>query len=424
MALPPRPLVLLQDVAPRLHQTAFAGSGKVDPAGERFPVGRQKVGREAPAAMKILVLTKRQYTGKDLLKDRFGRLRELPIEFAKLGHDVTGICLSYRPREEGVITDIDPQSNARVIWHSLNLDKLILPGLIKYFLQTNKLAKELRPDLIWACSDTFHAIFGVWLAQRLDLKCVVDLYDNFESFGATGLPGVLPFFKRAVRAAQGVTCVSKQLAERITQNYRRNGPIVVLENAIRADLFYPQDRHACRKRLGLPENAKIIGTAGALNRNRGIDALFQGFELLAAEDENVHLAIAGPRDRHTRIPLGHQVHDLGILPLEKVPLLLNALDVAVICNRDSPFGRYSFPQKAYEIMACHVPLIAAGVGSMEDLLANHPKCLFEPENPVSLANAVRSQLTKPTVMDLKVPSWSDLAKRMEAFLEETVKSSR
>ena len=50
--------------------------------------------------MKILVLTKRRYMGKDLLDDRFGRFRELPLELARLGHQVRGLCLSYRPRNE------------------------------------------------------------------------------------------------------------------------------------------------------------------------------------------------------------------------------------------------------------------------------------------------------------------------------------
>jgi glycosyltransferase involved in cell wall biosynthesis len=368
--------------------------------------------------MRILVLTKRQYTGKDLLSDRFGRLWELPFEIAKLGHEVTGICLSYRPREEGITTAIDPISNVRVTWHSFNLGKLVIPGLVKYFLRANKLARDLGFDLIWTCSDSFHAIFGVWLARRLKVKSVVDLYDNFESFGATRLPAILPLFKRAVRAAEGVTCVSKQLAERITQNYRRNGPIMVLENAVREDLFFPREQNVCRRHLGLPEKAKIIGTAGALYSNRGIQDLFRAFELLAAEEDSLHLAIAGPREQRIRIPRGPRVHDLGILPLEKVPLLINALDVAVICNRDSPFGHYSFPQKAYEILACRVATVAAAVGSMKDLLAEYPECLFEPENPESLAEAIRLQLTKPTVLDFKIPSWADLAKRLEGFFAQ------
>src|SRR4029434_5729673 len=42
--------------------------------------------------MKILVLTKRQYMGKDLLDDRFGRFCEVPLELAHLGHDREAIC--------------------------------------------------------------------------------------------------------------------------------------------------------------------------------------------------------------------------------------------------------------------------------------------------------------------------------------------
>ena len=44
---------------------------------------------------KILVITKRQYTGKDLLDDRFGRLREIPLALAEKGYKVQGLCLSY-----------------------------------------------------------------------------------------------------------------------------------------------------------------------------------------------------------------------------------------------------------------------------------------------------------------------------------------
>ena len=366
--------------------------------------------------MRILVLSKRMYMGKDLLDDRFGRFRELPLELATLGHDVMGICLSYQQRQKGLFTDVSKDGTAQVHWHSMNIGRLVIPGLIHYLREVKRLSLQYRPDLIWCCSDSFHAIFGVWLANRLNTKKVVDLYDNFENYGATRFSGVLPLFRRAVRAADGVTCVSKPLAERLFHSYRRTGPTVVLENAVRRDLFYPQDRTACRRLLGLPEDAKIIGTAGALYRSRGIRALFRGFELLAAKENNLHLAIAGPRDRCSQIPNGPRVHDLGVLPLDEVPLLINALDVAVVCNRDSLFGRYCFPQKTYEVMACRTPLVAAAVGSMKDMLDEYPECLFEPEAPQSCADAIRSQLIQPTVVDFDIPSWGDMAKRLETFL--------
>ena len=56
--------------------------------------------------MRILVLTKRQYMGMDLLDDRFGRFRELPLELARLGHQVHGLCLSYRARNDSLLSSI------------------------------------------------------------------------------------------------------------------------------------------------------------------------------------------------------------------------------------------------------------------------------------------------------------------------------
>src|SRR5919108_901317 len=373
--------------------------------------------------MKILVLTKRQYMGKDLLDDRFGRFRELPLELAKLGHQVLGICLSYRPRNQAVVKDGSDKANRFVSWYSVNLGPLILPGLFAYVRQVQSLARRHQPEILWACSDSFHIIAGSSVSRLLNIPCVIDLYDNFESFKGTRLTGVLRLFKRVVRGAEGVTCVSWPLADHIIRNYQRQRPTVVLENAVRTDLFYARERIACRKHFGFPESATIIGTAGALQKSRGIGVLFRAFEILSQTEAGLHLAVAGPRDRLTRIPGRPDVYDMGILPLEEVPAFLNALDVAVICNKSSLFGRYCFPQKAYEILACRVPFVAAAVGSMNEVLVDYPQCLYEPESAASLAEAIRRQLNAPAVVDADVPSWADSAKELESFLETILRET-
>jgi glycosyltransferase involved in cell wall biosynthesis len=283
-----------------------------------------------------------------------------------------------------------------------------------------EIARDFRPDLIWACSDAYHAIFGTRLARRLEIPCVIDLYDNFESFKATWVPGVLPLFKRAVRSAQGVTCVSHSLANYISLNYGRQKPSLVLENSVRTDLFFPREQMSCRKQLGLPEAATIIGTAGALDGSRGANALFGAFELLIKEKPMLCLALAGPRSRWNPIPAGPLILDLGTLPLKTVPVLFNALDVAIICNRDSAFGRYCFPQKAYEIIACRVPLVAAAVSSMKELLGDYPQCLYQPESPASLAQAIERQLEAKTIVEVGALSWGDSAKKLENFFQDVL----
>ena len=51
--------------------------------------------------MRILFLCKRQYTGKDLLDDQYGRLFEFPRILSQRGHRVAGFSVSYRPRRQG-----------------------------------------------------------------------------------------------------------------------------------------------------------------------------------------------------------------------------------------------------------------------------------------------------------------------------------
>jgi teichuronic acid biosynthesis glycosyltransferase TuaC len=370
--------------------------------------------------MKILVLTKRQYMGKDLLDDRFGRFRELPLELARLGHVIMGLATSYRQRSEGTAIDSDPPPNGQVIWQSFNLTNRFVPHLQQLFHRAIGIATEFNPDLIWACSDAYHAIFGAWLAERVRTKCVIDLYDNFEAFTATKIPGISSLFRRSTRRVQGVTCFSQLMADHVVQNYKRQKPTAVIESAVQKALFRSQDQGECRRRLKLPDEAHIIGTAGALHTSRGIDTLFQAYEHLAAENENLHLALAGPRERGVCIPNGPRVHDFGILPHDEVPCFINSLNVAVVCYRRSTQGDFSLPQKAYEMVACRVPLIAAAVGSMNEFLSKYPTCLYDPDRPKSLADAVRRQLQNKIIVNSEVPSWADSAKQLADFFEKVI----
>ncbi|HVO95448.1 MAG TPA: glycosyltransferase [Terriglobales bacterium] len=349
--------------------------------------------------------------GKDLLDDHFGRFWELPLELTKRGHDVQGLALSYRGKQAGSFSDL----YGNLTWHSLNLLDRGLPAIHKYFRYAHRISTDSRPDIVWACSDAFHAILGRKVSEQVGAKCVIDLYDNFESYPATRVPGVLHLFRRVVKAADGITCVSSQLTNYVRDRYRSQAPTLLLENAVRADLFYPRDRAGSRRQLNLPQNARLIGTAGALHKSRAINTLYQAFEILVAEQKDLHLVLAGPRRQSDKIPRGERIHDLGNLPLEIVPHFLSALDVAVVSNRDSLFGRFNFPQKTREIMACRVPLVAAGVGTMNCLLSDHPELCFMPGNPQSLALAVGRQLANPIVLDLPVPAWTDMAKELESF---------
>ena len=366
-------------------------------------------------SMRILILTKRQYMNRDLLNDRYGRFRELPLALAASGHEVTGLCLSYRPRKEGLVEDIDGE--ALVTWHALNAKRLLPLGSTSYWRILDNIEKDFRPDLVWACSDAIHAILGVRVASRLGAPLVIDLYDNFESYWMTRLPGVTSMFRRALRRADGITCVSKPLSHYVRETMSYKGPIEVIENAVPKGLFQHMDKAVCRNQLGLPVDALIIGTAGSISRSRGIETLFQAFEKVSGDHPDVYLALAGPCDKGLAIPENPRVLYLGNLSPKEVPAFLCSLDIAVVCNKESAFGKYCFPQKFYESVACGIPTVAAGTGSMQELLKDKPEYLYEPENVDSLVGVLGNLINNPSKLDIEVPTWNDLGKRLEVFFK-------
>ena len=360
--------------------------------------------------MRILILTKRQYTSKDLIDDRFGRLREIPLALGQMGHKVQGLCLSYSKRNEGYIKD------GPVLWKSINATRLKLPGLLRFVIEAQKLAK--KSDIIWAFSDSFYGIIGYFISLKYHTPLVFDLYDNFEYYLMAKLPGLRQLYRKVVKNCDAVTCVSRPLS-RLVKSYGRQDRLFVIENAVRKDLFKPMDKTICRKKLNLPNNKILVGTAGALTGNRGFQYLLSAFDILKTRYPDLQLALAGPRD--ISIPHNSRIHDLGILPMEKVPLLLNSLDVAVICNRENDFGRYCFPQKAVEVMACDVPLIAARVGSMEELFADHPNWLFMPDNALHLAHVLENRFVDRKTEYISPPTWLNLANRLEKIMLNIIK---
>lgn len=363
---------------------------------------------------RILVLTKRQYMARDLLDDRYGRFRELPLALAASGARVHGLCLSYRTRPE--ISLDDRNDAASVSWTSLNVNNLLPFGGRSYWRELDRLGGEIMPDIVWACSDVPHAVLGAMAARRLGAKLVIDLYDNFESYPLSGIPGVNLALRRAVRSADGVTCISEPLARMIRDKYSYAAPIEVIENAIPSGVFKRGDKVECRAQFGLPPDAILIGTAGALSRTRGTECLVHAFEKLAQERSDVHLILAGALDSDLVLPSTERIHYLGLLPPDAIPKLLSALDISVVCNRDSAFGRYCFPQKLYESLACETPVAVARVGAMAELLGNFPDNLYEPENVGSLLATLRKLCSDPVSPHVPIPTWNSLGHKLGNFL--------
>jgi teichuronic acid biosynthesis glycosyltransferase TuaC len=363
--------------------------------------------------MRIAFLCKRRYMGKDVITDRYARLYEIPNQLARLGHEVRGFCFSYqRDTEQGSWTH-DVPGPGSLAWESHGAGQLVLPALLRYPSRMLCRLRALAPDLVIGASDIPHVALGSWLAAQLHRPFVVDLYDNFEGFGQARIPGMVAALRHAVRGAALVTTTSEPLKDMVQRAYRAQGQVLAMPSTVDKELFRPVGSIACRRALGLPEHARLIGTAGGLMRNRGIDTVYGAWQRIASQREDVHLVLAGPVDPALPVPSGPRVHYLGLLPHAQTALLFNAIDVGIIYLRDTPFGHYCFPQKAYEMLACKLPVVAARVGAMADLFADSPENLYQPDDVSSLVDAVLAQLDTPSRPIMEVRDWEQLIGSVE-----------
>ncbi len=361
--------------------------------------------------MRIFIITKRQYTSKDLIDDKYGRLREIPLGLAARGHKIYGFCLSYQWRPAGLSRDSN--EGASVDWTTINVGIIKPIGFAIYAIRILFAAKRLRPNLIFASSDSVYGILGAWLSHRLDIPCVFDLYDNYESFSAIRIPGVRRLYERVLKNIDLVTCVSDPLQKYIRTTYRPDLPILTLVNATDPAVFTPLDRDQCRRRVGLPLNGTLIGVTGAISLSRGIEDLFGAFEILRGLIPDLYLVLAGKLDKNVSLPSSAKLIYLGLLPQKIIPFVINSFDVSVICNKDSAFGRYCFPQKFVEIISCKVPLVATNVGAIKALLEDYPKLVYETGDSQQLADCISAQLTNRTAPRITTMTWDNIAEKLD-----------
>ncbi len=367
--------------------------------------------------MRIAFLCKRRYMGKDVIDDRYARLYEIPYQLARLGHEVHGFCLDYRDSED--VAAVHEASPGSLHWQGHSLKRSWMTRLAGYPRWIAARLGVLKPDLVIGASDIPHVALAVALARRLGVPCHVDLYDNFEGFGQARIPGFKALLRTATRRAALVTTTSPALATLVREQYRAQGVVVNMPSTVDLTVFRPCDKREAREAFDLPQDAVLVGTAGGLHLDKGIGVLYQAWPKFADSHPQAHLVLAGPYGRTPPPPLP-RTHYLGQLAHAQVAQLFGALDIGVIYLRNTAFGQYCFPQKAYEMLATHLPVVASTVGAMPDLLGEQPETMYRPDDAADLVRALEWQLGARWRPQALIEDWQAIIGRLEPRLRQLV----
>ena len=356
--------------------------------------------------MRILFVCKRHPQQRDLIERPYGRFFHLPTALAAAGHDVRVQLCSHR-KMASQVTRRDG-----VVWSSHDIRTL---GPLRMLREIEQETRAFKPDWIVGVSDAQYGWLAHRLARRLAVRLAVDAYDNYEAY----MPWNAPLhwvWRRAVRAAQVVTAAGPQLAERLQSHRRDRRPVGLLPMTADPE-FVPRERNACRTALNLPTDAPLLGYIGSWTRSRGTYGIVDAFERVRAERPDARLALSGrPPEDVLRRP---GVIGLGYLPDAQLPLLVSALDVACIVVADTAFGRYSYPAKLCEAMACKVPVVASATEAVRWMLGDRAGHLARLEDPADFAEHALRLLRTPTADYARQPTWSELGQHLAGWLSDS-----
>mgnify|MGYP001619914817 CR=1 FL=1 len=328
-----------------------------------------------------------------------------------------GLACAYYPNLAGPMASM-PYDGGELRWDVHHLSPYQMWRWPRYLARLRELALGFAPDAIFASSDAWQLGAAAWLSRSLKVPLIADFYDNYESFGASSIPGARRMLRWAARNARMTTFVSDPLRRMLIQRYGLSHPAHTLENAVEPHFFSHNSVATARMRLGLPIEARLIGTAGALDGSRGEQALYDAFVRLAEINSDLYLVLAG--DPRPAPPPHPRIIKLGTLGHEQMPLFWKALNVAVICLKDDAFGRFCFPQKLAEVAAVGTPVVFPRIGIFaEPGAATLGECAETPDAD-GYAAAIQQQLAVPRASAWRPDDWPSLAAKLEGFLNRAL----
>ena len=254
---------------------------------------------------------------------------------------------------------------------------------------------EFRPDLIfapWAYPDGWAAVD---LGHRAGLPVVVMAHGS-DVLKLDESPGRRRGTVEALRGADEVVAVSRDLAGRIVDLGADPGRVRVLYDGVDAALFHPGPAAEARARLGLEADGPAVLFVGNLLPVKGLDVLVEACALLAGDGVafTAYLVGQGPEGarlgrRIARLGLEGRFELVGPRTHDALPDWYRAADVFALPSRSE-----GVPTVLLEAAACGLPFVASRVGGIPEVAHLAPSRLVPPGAPGPLAEALRHFLVE------------------------------
>ncbi len=267
--------------------------------------------------------------------------------------------------------------------HPLRIVAYKLSAIVSV-LRLISLFRKIKPDIVH--SNNVLVIPGAIAARMLGIPHVWHLREIIERHHLS--PFLWKIWRRFILMfSTRVICISSAVREQFGESRKA----VVIHDGIDTQLFHPLSRKKSKKKI-------TVGIVGRLeHRRKGQDTFIEAARIALETRKNLHFIIVG-HEREDLAPQEQKLHETvqrhgltdkiefrGLVPREKMPELMQELDLLVLCSKQ-PEG---LGIVLLEAMASGTAVISYAEGGPLDIIQDRVNGLLVPaQNTRGLADAM------------------------------------
>jgi teichuronic acid biosynthesis glycosyltransferase TuaC len=276
-------------------------------------------------------------------------------------------------------------------------------------------------DVHWTYPDI---VAGYWLARRRRKKLVVTLRGHEAFYEEDGRSIRRWLVASLLRRADFVVALSEELRQKAQNLGVAAERSCVVLNGVDLGNFNYMDRDACRARLGLSTDKRILISVGRLTQRKGHHELIRIMpKLLEGGDTELFIIGGVNREDDFGTVLRDMIRDLKLttvhivdrVPHDELALWYGSADL--FCLATATEG---CPNAVLEALACGTPVIATRVGAIDELITDGDNgSIVDPNDLSNLDDVVSAGLKrqwdrKHIASQMQAWSWRACAERVVA----------
>jgi len=247
-----------------------------------------------------------------------------------------------------------------------------------------EICRAYRPDIVH-CHGTRANVVDGMLVRQLGLPAVATAHGFAGGDIKNRAYELLDRF--LMHRFDAVISVSTPLAATLRRSGVHRDRLHVVPNAWRC-IANPLPREAARTRLGLPDDAFVVGWVGRVTEYKALDTVIASLPHVADLDLRVAVLGDGPslapcQSRARAVAVDDRIAWQG--EVQDAAAYFSAFDVFVLSSRTE-----YCPIVLFEAMAARIPIVATTVGGVPDVVSEREAHLIPKDDPEALATALRS----------------------------------